>query len=94
MGTSTIFKPTKIQKQALFLVKGGAKHILLFGGSRSGKATVLVMAIIYRALRFAGSRHLICRYRAKDTRSSVLRETLLPLAYQHNREWKLYLPCP
>jgi hypothetical protein len=36
------------------------------------------MAIIYRALRFAGSRHLICRYRAKDARSSVLRETLLP----------------
>jgi hypothetical protein len=36
------------------------------------------MAIIYRALRFAGSRYLICRYRAKDARSSVLRETLLP----------------
>jgi hypothetical protein len=36
------------------------------------------MTIIYRALRFAGSRHLICRYRAKDARSSVLRETLLP----------------
>jgi phage terminase large subunit len=59
-------------------VKSGAKHILLFGGSRSGKTTVLVMAVIYRALRFDGSRHLICRYRAKDARSSVLRETLLP----------------
>jgi hypothetical protein len=46
---------------------------LLYGGSRSGKTTVLVMAVIYRALRFAGSRHLICRYRAKDSRSSVLR---------------------
>jgi PBSX family phage terminase large subunit len=78
MGTTAIFKPTVIQKQALALVKSGAKHILLFGGSRSGKTTVLVMAIIYRALRFAGSRHLICRYRAKDARSSVLRETLLP----------------
>jgi PBSX family phage terminase large subunit len=78
MGTTTLFKPTKIQRQALALVKGGAKHILLFGGSRSGKTTVLVMALIYRALRFAGSRHLICRLRAKDARSSVLRETLLP----------------
>jgi phage terminase large subunit len=67
-----------VQKKALTLLKGRAKHILLFGGSRSGKTTVLVMAIIYRALRFAGSRHLICRYRAKDTRSSVLREALLP----------------
>ena len=78
MGTSILFKPTHIQRKALALLKSGAKHILLFGGSRSGKTTVLVMAIIYRALRFAGSRHLICRYRAKDARSSVLRETLMP----------------
>ncbi|MCL2381202.1 MAG: phage terminase large subunit [Treponema sp.] len=78
MGTSVIFKPTAIQRKALALLKSGAKHTLLFGGSRSGKTTVLVMAIIYRALRFAGSRHLICRYRAKDARSSVLRETLFP----------------
>jgi hypothetical protein len=74
----TLFKPTTVQKQALRLVKGGAKHILLFGGSRSGKTTVLVMVMVYRAIRFAGSRHLICRLRAKDARSSVLRETLLP----------------
>ncbi|MDR2177544.1 MAG: phage terminase large subunit [Treponema sp.] len=73
-----VFKPTAVQKKALLLLKSGAKHILLFGGSRSGKTTVLVMAVIYRALRFDGSRHLICRYRAKDARSSVLRETLLP----------------
>ena len=72
------FKPTAIQRQALRLLGSGAKHILLFGGSRSGKTTVLVMAVIYRALRYAGSRHLICRLRAKDARSSVLKETLLP----------------
>jgi PBSX family phage terminase large subunit len=78
MGTTVMFRPTAIQKKALALLKSGAKHILLFGGSRSGKTTVLVMVIIFRALRFAGSRHLICRYRAKDARSSVLRETLLP----------------
>ncbi|MDR2542776.1 MAG: phage terminase large subunit [Treponema sp.] len=78
MGTTVLFKPTVIQRKALALLKSGAKHILLFGGSRSGKTTVLVMAIIFRALRYAGSRHLICRYRAKDARSSVLRETLLP----------------
>ena len=78
MGTSVVFKPTLIQQKALALLRSGAKHILLFGGSRSGKTTVLVVAIIFRALFFAGSRHLICRYRAKDARSSVLRETLLP----------------
>ena len=78
METTVVFKPTRIQQKALALLKSGAKHILLFGGSRSGKTTVLVMAIIFRALKYAGSRHLICRYRAKDARSSVLRETLIP----------------
>jgi PBSX family phage terminase large subunit len=78
VGTSVLFKPTKIQRKALALLKSGAKHILLFGGSRSGKTTVIVMAIIFRALMYAGSRHLICRLRAKDARSSVLRETLIP----------------
>jgi len=78
MGTTVVFKPTNIQRKALALLKSGAKHILLFGGSRSGMTTVLAMAIIYQALRFVGSRHLICRYRAKDARSSVLRETLVP----------------
>jgi PBSX family phage terminase large subunit len=78
MGTAVVFKPTAIQRKALTLLKSGAKHILLFGGSRSGKTTVIVMAIIFRALMYAGSRHLICRYRAKDARSSVLRETLFP----------------
>jgi hypothetical protein len=34
--------------------------------------------IIYLALIFAGSVHLTCRYRAKDIRSAVLRETLIP----------------
>jgi hypothetical protein len=67
-----------VQGEALALLGSGAKHILLFGGSRSGKTTVLVMAIIYRAIQYDGSRHLICRLRAKDARSSVLRETLLP----------------
>jgi len=78
MNTSVVFKPTAVQRKALILLKSGAKHILLFGGSRSGKTTVLVMAIIFRALMYAGSRHLICRFRAKDARSSVLRETLFP----------------
>jgi phage terminase large subunit len=73
-----LFVPTKVQEKALGLLKGDAKHILLFGGSRSGKTTVIVMAVIYRACRYNGSRHLICRLRAKDARSSVLHETLLP----------------
>jgi hypothetical protein len=78
MQTSEVFRPTKVQREALALIKGGAKHILLFGGSRSGKTTVLVMAMLFRAIRYPGSRHLVCRLRAKDAKSSVLLETLLP----------------
>ncbi len=73
-----VFFPTRVQKNALKLLKSGAKHILLFGGSRSGKTTILVIVIIFRAVRYAGSRHLICRLRTKDARSSVLHETLIP----------------
>ena len=75
---SDVFRPTQVQRQALALLKSGAKHVLLFGGSRSGKTTILVIVIMYRAVRYAGSRHLICRLRTKDAKSSVLHETLLP----------------
>ena len=44
-----VFKPTAAQRKAIALLKGNAKHVLLFGGSRSGKTTVLVVAVIYRA---------------------------------------------
>ena len=73
-----LFRPTRVQKAALRLLKSGAKHVLLFGGSRSGKTTILVIVIIFRAVRYAGSRHLICRLRTKDARSSVLHETMMP----------------
>ena len=74
----SLFLPTRVQRAALKLLKSGAKHVLLFGGSRSGKTTILVIVIIYRAVRYRGSRHLICRLRTKDARSSVLHETLIP----------------
>ena len=76
--SESIVKPTRVQRAALRLLKSGAKHVLLFGGSRSGKTTILVIVIIYRAVRYRGSRHLICRLRTKDARSSVLHETLIP----------------
>lgn len=73
-----IFRPTEVQKKALTLLVYSAKHVLLFGRSRSGKTTVIVMAIIFRACRYPGSRHLICCFRANDARSSVLHEILIP----------------
>ncbi len=73
------FLPTGAQRAALSLIKSSAKHILLFGGARSGKTTILVLTLIFRSLRYPGSRHLVCRLRLKDARSSVLHETMIPL---------------
>jgi phage terminase large subunit len=80
--TSTVFKPTRAQQNALELLRAGTKHSLLYGGSRSGKTTILTMAVVFRAVRYPGSRHLICRLRLKDIRSSILHETLKPLLSQ------------
>lgn len=80
--TSTVFKPTRAQQQALSLLRDGTKHSLLYGGSRSGKTTILTMVVVYRAVRYPGSRHLICRLRLKDIKSSILHETLKPLLFQ------------
>ena len=46
-----IFEKTPVQKQALELLQGPARHILLFGGSRSGKTFILVYALLIRALK-------------------------------------------
>lgn len=70
-----MFKKTEIQEKALKLLGGEAKHILLFGGSRSGKTFILVYAILVRAIREAGSRHIILRYRANSVRQSVRLDT-------------------
>jgi len=72
------FLLTETQKKALGLLKTKALHILLYGGSRSGKTVVLVMGLVFRAIKYPGSCHLVCRYRAKDARSSVLHQTLIP----------------
>jgi hypothetical protein len=78
IGTTILFKLMVVQKKDPVLLKGGTKHILLFDEFWSKKTTVPVMVVIYQALRFAGSRHLIYRYPAEDTRPSVLWETLSP----------------
>lgn len=81
--------PTNRQKEALILLKSAAKHILLVGGSRSGKTTIDTDAIICRAVQYPGSRHLIARYRFNHAKTSVWHETLLPLIKQHGIRAKI-----
>ncbi len=71
-----IFRKTAAQRQALRLLGGQSRYVLLFGGSRSGKTFILVYALLVRALRAPGSRHAILRLRANTVRQSVLLDTL------------------
>ena len=69
------FIPTPDQKQALSLLGGAARQTLLFGGSRSGTTFILIYAVLVRALREPGSRHIILRFRANAVRQSVRLDT-------------------
>jgi len=70
-----VFKVTPRQNQALELLTNTAKHIMLEGGSRSGKTALLVYAIIIRALKVK-SRHLITRFRFNAVNRSIWLDTL------------------
>jgi Phage terminase large subunit/Terminase RNaseH-like domain len=69
-------KLTPRQREARLLVNGPATHILLDGGSRSGKTALFVRNIIIRALRAPGSRHAIFRFRYSHVKDSIGMETL------------------
>ena len=58
-----LFTPTEVQKKALELLKSSAKHVLLFGGSRSGKTTAIISTFLLPILKLGkddfGSRVII-----------------------------------
>ena len=61
-----------------------AKHVALFGGSRSGKTFLFLRAIAARALKAEGSRHAVLRYRFNHVKQSVVMDTwpkMLSLCY-------------
>ena len=70
------FRKTAAQCEALALLGGPARYVLLFGGSRSGKTFILVYALLVRALRAPGSRHAILRFRANGVRQAIRLDTL------------------
>jgi len=63
------------QAAANKLLASDARHVLLVGGSRSGKTFVLCRAIAARAMKAAGSRHLIVRYRFNHAKASIWHDT-------------------
>jgi Terminase RNaseH-like domain/Terminase large subunit, T4likevirus-type, N-terminal len=70
------FKYTEDQATALHLLGGPARHVMLYGGSRSGKTFLICTAIVARALKAPGSRHAIFRHRFNHLKVSVGLDTL------------------
>jgi phage terminase large subunit-like protein len=73
--TTPTFKLTPKQLQANALLASDATHIMLFGGSRSGKTFVLVRAVCLRAIKAAKSRHAIVRFRFNAVKNSIVLDT-------------------
>lgn len=69
------FKLTDKQEEANTLLAGIATHIMLFGGSRSGKTFALVRAVCVRAIKAPKSRHAIVRFRFNAVKNSIVLDT-------------------
>lgn len=69
------FRLTRKQDEANRLLASPARHIMLFGGSRSGKTFLIVRAIVVRALKAPGSRHISLRFRFGHIKSSIIYDT-------------------
>jgi phage terminase large subunit-like protein len=69
-------KFTPKQAEAQRLLGSQAEHIMLFGGSRSGKTFLLCRAIAARAIKAPGSRHAILRFRYNAVVQSVALDTM------------------
>lgn len=67
---------TPKQKQANELLASTASHIMLRGGSRSGKTFLLIRAICQRAINAPGGRHAIFRFRFNHAKTSIWSDTL------------------
>lgn len=69
------FALTEKQVEAQELLNGPATHVMLAGGSRSGKTLLIVRKIIQRALKAPGSRHAILRFRFGHCKQSIVHGT-------------------
>src|SRR3990167_5898286 len=66
---------TERQLEAEALLRSGATHCMLFGGTRSGKTFLIVRELVGRALSTT-SRHAIMRFRFSHVVTSVALDTL------------------
>lgn len=69
------FAKTPKQQQATELMASDAKHIMLYGGGRSGKTFIIVRNILIRACK-EKSRHISLRKHFNSIKTSLWHETL------------------
>jgi phage terminase large subunit-like protein len=69
------FQFTSKQAEAQGILASPAKHLMLFGGSRSGKTFLLVRNVVMRALKAENSRHAIFRFRFNSVKNAVVLDT-------------------
>lgn len=85
-------KLTPKQQEAQSYCAGDATHVMLFGGSRSGKTFLHVRNTVMRALKAPNSRHGIFRFRYNHLKSSVVLDTfptVMRKAYP-GVEWEMH----
>jgi hypothetical protein len=69
------FKLTAKQEAAQAICAGHATHVMLFGGSRSGKTFLHTRNTVFRALKAPKSRHAILRFRFNHVKASIVLDT-------------------
>lgn len=69
------FELTEKQSELVGAATSSARHILAYGGSRSGKTFGFCYCIANRGLMAPGSRHLIARLHNIDVRQSIMLDT-------------------
>lgn len=68
-------KLTQKQEAAQNIIAGPSAHVMLFGGSRSGKTFLHTRNTIMRAIKAPGSRHAILRFRFNHVKASIVMDT-------------------
>jgi len=68
-------KKTPKQKEAIRLITSNTTT-LLEGGGRSGKTFIALYAIVLRALKYPGTRHLVARFRFSHAKTAICHDTM------------------
>lgn len=66
-----MFSLTAKQTEALDMLSGQPTHLMLEGGSRSGKTMLILRTVAARAMKAARSRHAVLRFRFNACKTKI-----------------------